>query len=144
MLRAFIHSDIAIFTIQSPSFNAQIRSQKKLLGIMPFSEGLKIEVWGAFFRYCARFLIIRACLRRNDVLFFIKQRIVRTISKDSLQIISDEIFISSEKIRKKSDKIGKSSRIRTRFLGRMILNSRSIHSFLPSLFKIPTQIRTLF
>ncbi len=58
MLRAFIHSDIAIFTIPALSFNAQIRSQKKLLGIMPFSEGLKIESWGAFFRYCARFLVI--------------------------------------------------------------------------------------
>lgn len=58
MHRAFIYSGIDIFTIQSPSFNAQIRSQKKLLGIMPFSEGLKIEIWGAFFRYCARFLVI--------------------------------------------------------------------------------------
>lgn len=58
MHRAFIHSDIDIFTIQSPSFNAQIRSQKKLLGIMPFSEGLKIKILGVFLRYCARFLVI--------------------------------------------------------------------------------------
>lgn len=58
MHHAFIYSGIDIFTIPTISFNAQIRSQKKLLGIMPFSEGLKIEIWGAFFRYCARFLVI--------------------------------------------------------------------------------------
>lgn len=58
MLRAFIHSDIDVFTIQSPSFNAQIRSQKKLLGIMRFSEGLKTEILGAFFWYLARFVVI--------------------------------------------------------------------------------------
>ena len=58
MHRAFIYSGIDIFTIPTISFNAQIRSQKKLLGIMPFSEGLKIEIWGVFFRYCARFLVI--------------------------------------------------------------------------------------
>ena len=76
--------------------------------------------------------------------FYAKQRVVRSISKDISQIISDEIFISSEKIGKKSDKIGKSSRIRARFVGRMILSSRSIHSFLPSLFKISIKIHPVF
>jgi len=78
------------------------------------------------------------------VLFYAKQHVVRSISREIFQIISDEIFISSEKIGKKSDKIGKSSRIRARFVGRMILSSRSIHSFLPSLFKILTQICPVF
>ena len=58
MHRAFIYSGIDIFTIPTISFNAQIRSQKKSLGIMPFSEGLKIEIWGVFFWYFARFLVI--------------------------------------------------------------------------------------
>ncbi len=58
ILRTFSYRNMDVFTIQSPSFNAQIRSQKKLLGIMPFSEGLKIEIWGVFFTYCARFLVI--------------------------------------------------------------------------------------
>ena len=39
-------------------FNAQIRIQKKLQGIMRFSEGLKIEILGAFFNYFARFFVI--------------------------------------------------------------------------------------
>ena len=144
ILCTFSYRNMDIFTIQSPSFNTQIRNQKKLLGIMPFSEGLKIEIWGAFFRYCARFLVIWACLRRIDVSFYMKQHVVRSISRDIFQIISDEIFISSEKIGKKSEKIGKSSRIRARFVGRMILSSRSIHSFLPSLFKILTKTCPLF
>ena len=32
--------------------------QKKWLGIMRFSEGLKIEIWGVFSSYFARFLVI--------------------------------------------------------------------------------------
>ncbi len=47
-----------IFAVQAPPFNTQIRVQKKLLGIMRFSEGLKIEILGAFFRPLARFLEI--------------------------------------------------------------------------------------
>ena len=39
-------------------FNAQIRIQKKLQGIMRFSEGLKIEILGAFFNYFAGLLVI--------------------------------------------------------------------------------------
>ena len=144
ILRTFSYRNMDVFTIQSPSFNAQIRSQKKLLGIMRFSEGLKIEIWGAFFWYLARFVVIWACLRRNDVLFYAKQHVVRSISRDIFQIMSDEIFISSEKIEKKSDKIAKCSRIRAKFVGRIILNLRSVHSFLPSLLDIPTKIRPTF
>ena len=73
------------------------------------------------------------------MLFFMKQHVVRSISRDFFQIMSDDFFISSENIGKKSEKIGKSSIIRARFVGRMILSSRSIHSFLPSLFKILTK-----
>ncbi len=57
-LRTFSYRNMDVFTIQSPSFNAQIRNQKMLLGIMPFSEGVKIEILGVFLRYCARFLVI--------------------------------------------------------------------------------------
>ena len=58
ILRIFIHCDIDIFTFPVLQFNAQIRVQKKLLGIMRFSEALEIEILGAFFRYFAGFLII--------------------------------------------------------------------------------------
>ena len=58
ILRTFSYRNLDVFTIQSPSFNVQIRSQKKLLGIMRFSEGLKIEIWGAFFWYLTRFVVI--------------------------------------------------------------------------------------
>jgi len=78
------------------------------------------------------------------VSFYMKQHVVRSISRDIFQIISDEIFISSEKIGKKSDKIGKSSRIRARFVGRMILNSRGVRSLLSSLLKILTKIGPAF
>ena len=77
-------------------------------------------------------------MRRNNVSFFGKQHVVRSISRDVFQIISDEISISSEKIFISSEKIGKSSRIRAKFLGRMILNSRRVYYFLPSLLEIPT------
>ena len=73
-----------------------------------------------------------------------KQHVVRSISRDFFQILSDEIFISSEKIGKKSEKIGKISRIRARFVGLMILNSRSVPSSLPSLHKILTKILRAF
>ena len=49
--------------------------------------------------------------------------------------------ILSEKIGKKSEKIGKCLRIRARFVGRMILSSRRKHSFLSSLLEIRTKIR---
>ena len=49
--------------------------------------------------------------------------------------------ILSEEIGKKSEKTAKCSRIRSRFVGRMILNSRRKHSFLPSLLEILTKIR---
>ena len=74
----------------------------------------------------------------------VKQHVVRSVSMDVFQILSDEIFISSKKIEKKSEKIGKNSRIRVRFVGRMILNSRSVHSSLPSLHKILTKILRAF
>ena len=67
ILRTFIYRYMDVFTIQNPSFNVQIRIQKKLLGIMRFSEGWKIEILEAFFRYFARFLVNSACLRRIDV-----------------------------------------------------------------------------
>ena len=67
------------------------------------------------------------------MLFYAKQHVVRSISRDIFQIISDEIFISSEEIGKKSDKIAKGSRIRVKFVGRMILNSHRAYSFLPRL-----------
>ena len=76
--------------------------------------------------------------------FYMKQHVVRSISRDIFQIISDEIFISSEIISISSEKIGKSLRIRARFLGQMILNSRGVHSFLSSLLKILTKIRPAF
>ena len=66
------------------------------------------------------------------MLFFMKQHGVRSISREIFQIMSDEIFISSEKIGKKSDKIAKGSRIRVKVVGRMILNSHRAYSFLPS------------
>ena len=75
------------------------------------------------------------------MLFYAKQHVVRSISRDFFQIMSDDFFISSEKIEKKSDKIAKCSRIRARFVGRMILNSRRKHSFLSSLLEILTKIR---
>ena len=40
-----------IFTIRIPPFNATFRTQKKLLGIMLFSEGLKIA---RFRRFCKK------------------------------------------------------------------------------------------
>ena len=46
------------FTIPAPSFNARIRVQNKLLGFVRFSEGLKTEILGVFFRHFARFLVI--------------------------------------------------------------------------------------
>ena len=58
ILRTFIQCNMDIFTFSIPPFNAQIRIQKKLLGIIRFSEGLKIEILGTFFRYFARFLVI--------------------------------------------------------------------------------------
>ena len=58
MFRTFCHCSMDIFTIPTPPFNVQIRIQKKLLDIMRFSEGLKIEILGAFFRAFARFLEI--------------------------------------------------------------------------------------
>ncbi len=57
-MRAFIHYNKDIFMLPIPPFNAQIRIQKKLLGIMRFSEGLKIEILGTLFRYFARFIVI--------------------------------------------------------------------------------------
>ena len=78
------------------------------------------------------------------MLFYAKQHVVRSISRDIFQIISDEIFISSEEIGKKSDKIAKGSRIRVKFVGRMILNSRRVYSFLPSILEIPTRIHHVF
>ena len=73
--------------------------------------------------------------------FYVKQRVVCSISRDIFQIKSDEISFSSEKIGKKFEKIGKSSRICARLLVRMVLNSRRKHSFLSSLLEILTQIR---
>ena len=81
----------------------------------------------------------------------VKQYAVRSISRDVFQILSDEIFILSEKIEEKSEKIGKmskkngkNSRIRVRFVRRMILNSRSVPSSLPSIHKILTKILRTF
>ena len=49
--------------------------------------------------------------------------------------------ILSEEIGKKSEKTAKCSRIRSRFVGRMILNSRRMHYFLSSLLEIQSKIR---
>ena len=73
--------------------------------------------------------------------FFVKQHVIRSISRDIFQIKSDEISFSSEEIEKKSEKIAKCPRIRAKFVGRMILNSRRLYSFLPSLLEILTKIR---
>ena len=75
------------------------------------------------------------------MLFYQKQHVIRSISRDIFQIKSDEISFSSEKIFISSEKIGKSSRIRAKFVGRMILNSRRVYSFLSSLLEILTKIR---
>ena len=82
------------------------------------------------------------------MLFYQKQQVIRSISRDIFQIKSDEIsfssekiFILSEKIGKKSEEIAKCLRIRARLLGRMIFNSRRKHSFPPSLLEILTKIR---
>ena len=53
----------------------------------------------------------------------------------------DVNIILSEEIGKKSEKTAKCSRIRSRFVGRMILNSRRMHYFLSSLLEILTKIR---
>ena len=55
-IKGKLHIDF--FIISAPPFNTLIRAQKKLFGIMRFSEGLKIEISGAFFRPFARFLEI--------------------------------------------------------------------------------------
>ena len=73
--------------------------------------------------------------------FFVKQHVIRSISRDIFQLKTDEISFLSEKIFISSEKIGKSSRIRAKFVGRMILNSRRVYSFLPSLLEILTKIR---
>ena len=75
------------------------------------------------------------------MLFYLKQHVIRSISRDIFQIKSDEISFSSEKIFISSEKIGKCLRIRARFVGRMILNSRRKYSFLSSLLEILTKIR---
>nr|DAY13127.1 MAG TPA: hypothetical protein [Bacteriophage sp.] len=133
-----------IFTIPTSPFNAQIRIQKKLLGIMRFSEGLKTEILGTLFRYFARFLVIRSMFIQTNGLFHKKRLVVRSISRDIFQIISDEFFISSEIISISSEKFRKSLRMRARFLGQMILNSRGVHSILPRSLKIQTKIRPVF
>ena len=73
--------------------------------------------------------------------FLVKQHVVRSILRDIFQVKSDEISFSSEEIGKKSEKIAKCLRIRSRFVGRMILNSRRKHSFLSSLLEFLTKIR---
>ena len=50
----------------------------------------------------------------------------------------------SEKIKKKSENDEKRLRIRPKFVGGMILNSRRKHSVLPSLLEILTKIRGAF
>lgn len=47
-------------------------------------------------------------------------------------------------VRENPGKVGKSLKIRARFVWRMILNSRRKYSFLPSLLKILTKIRPVF
>ena len=91
----------------------------------------------------------------------IKQHVVRVILRDFFRIMShgiyfsshailktsDEILFSSEKfgdmsekIKKKSENDEKRLRIRPKFVGGMILNSRRKHSVLPSLLEILTKI----
>ena len=95
----------------------------------------------------------------------IKQHVIRVISWDIFRIMSYEICFSShailktsdgilyssekfgemsEKIKKKSENDEKRLRIRARFVGGMILNSRRKHLFFPSLFEILTKIRGAF
>ncbi len=52
--------------INTCPFNAQIRTEKKLLGIMRFSEHLKIAVFQGFFREIGLEFANSACLRRID------------------------------------------------------------------------------
>ena len=102
----------------------------------------------------------------------IKQHVVRVISWDFFRIMSDENYFSShailktsdgilfptdeigeisektgevsEKIKKKSENFEKRLRIRARFVGGMILNSRRKHTVLPSLLEILTKIHGAF
>ena len=76
LIRAFIHCNKDIFTNPIPPFNAQIRIQKKLLEIMRFSESLKIEILGVFFRYFARFFCNLSLFIEIDGLFEKKRRVV--------------------------------------------------------------------
>ena len=80
IFRTIRHHNMDIFTIPTPPFNVQIRIQKKLLDIMRFSEGLKIEILGTLCRYFARFLAIwasshkpTACFIKNDPSFVLFQ-----------------------------------------------------------------------
>ena len=86
-----LHSTKDIFTIPTPPFNATFRTQKKLLGIMRFSEGFKIASFRAFFA-------------RNPIILA-KQHVVRAILRDIFQISSLGISKTYDKIGKTSDKI---------------------------------------
>lgn len=148
MFRTLCHCSMDIFTILASPFNTQIRIQKKLLGIGRFSEGLKIEIMGILFRYLARFLAIwassykpTACFIKNDTSFVLFQG--RFFKKSRTKFLfPPRKFLFPLSI--SSEKIGKSLRIRARFLGQMILNSRGVHSLLSSLLKILTKIRSAF
>ena len=94
-------------------------------------RGIENRDLGSFFQVFCTFSGNLSLFIETDGLFEKKRRVVRSISRDIFQILSDEIFISSEKI-------GKSSRIRAKLIGRMILNSRRVYCFLPSLLEIPS------
>ena len=63
---------------------------------------------------------------------------------DEIGEFSEKFGDMSEKIKKKSENDDKRLRIRPKFVGGMILNSRRKHSVLPSLLEILTKIRGAF
>ena len=83
-----------------------------------------------------------AILNTSDEILFPTDKIGEREEKTGE--ISEKIWKNSEKIKKKAVNVKKSLRICARFVGRMILNSRSIHSFLPSLLEILTKILRAF
>ena len=90
-----------------------------------------------------------AILNTSDEILFPTDKIGEISEKigeisEKIGEISEKIGDKSEEIKKKSENDEKRLRIRPKFVGGMILNSRRKHSFLPSLFQMLTKIRPAF
>ena len=83
-----------------------------------------------------------AILNTSDRILFPSEKIGEISEKTGE--ISEKIERRSEKFKKRSENVVKSLRIRARFVGRMILNSRKKHKLLPSLLEILPKIRPNF